>query len=63
MSTVSQLKKSWIVAPAKALLNSLLSIDCVNATKVLVTEVPMLAPITMKIADLKGKTIGEDDTK
>jgi hypothetical protein len=38
------------VAPAKARLNIFLSVDCVNATNVLVTVVPMLAPIMIGMA-------------
>jgi hypothetical protein len=41
---------SWTVAPAKALRNSFLSLACPRETIVLVTEVPILAPITTGIA-------------
>ena len=56
MMTQSQLNMSWMVAPANALRNSFLSIDWNMATIVFVTDVPMFAPITMKMAGLMGKT-------
>ena len=59
MMTQSQLNMSWMVAPANALRNSFLSIDWNMATIVFVTDVPMLAPITMKMAGLMGKTATE----
>lgn len=41
---------SWIVAPANARLNSRWFPACAKATNVLVTVVPMLAPITIGMA-------------
>ena len=55
--TVSQLNMSWIVAPAKALLNSLGFPDCAIDTNVLVTLVPMLAPMIIGMA--RGTVITE----
>ena len=49
MITASQLNISCTVAPAKALLNSSLLVICPIDTIVFVTDVPMLAPITMGI--------------
>ena len=46
-STESQLKLSWTTAPAKARRNSFRSAAWAKETMVLVTEVPMFAPITM----------------
>ena len=57
MNTVSQLNMSCTVAPAKALLNSPLSEICPMATMVLVTEVPMLAPISMGMDVLMSRTV------
>ena len=62
MITDSQLNMSCTVAPAKALLNSFLSITWVNATSVFVTEVPMLAPITMNMAGLMSMTTNRNNT-
>ena len=45
--TVSQLNMSWTVAPANDLLKVSLSVDWTKDTMVLVTEVPMLAPMMM----------------
>lgn len=56
MSTVSQLKQSCTVAPAKALRNSSRLPTWPIDTMVLVTEVPMLAPMMMKMAALTGTT-------
>ena len=56
-STVSQLKISWTVAPAKALRKSSLLVICPIDTMVLVTEVPMLAPITIGKASLTVRTV------
>ena len=42
--------------PAKALLNWFLSLTCPTATRVLVTDVPILAPITMGMAECTSKT-------
>ena len=54
MITASQLNMSWTVAHAKALLNSSLSAICVKETIVLVTEVPMLAPMIIGMAVFTG---------
>ena len=54
--TVSQLKISWTVAPAKARLKSFLSVICPSDTIVFVTDVPMLAPITIGMASLTEST-------
>lgn len=86
ISTDSQLKKSWTVAPAKALevnehshdtvseviiqhvshnlyqyaliylRNSFRSPACIIATMVLVTDVPMLAPMMIGTADWTSST-------
>lgn len=82
ISTDSQLKKSWTVAPAKALevkehglkrvpgadcgaslishrvylRNSFRSPACITATIVLVTDVPMLAPMMIGTADWTSST-------
>merc|ERR1719473_180940 len=48
--TVSMLKASCTVAPMKPYMNSFLSRMWPCATMVLVTEVPMLAPMIMGIA-------------
>lgn len=48
--TLSKLKKSWTVAPAKALLNSSFRAMWPKETRTLVTVVPMLAPMMMGIA-------------
>ena len=58
--TVSQLNMSWTVAAAKARRNSLRLPICVNETKVLVVEVPILAPITIGIAMDTVKTISNE---
>ena len=55
MNTASKLKKSWIVALAKARLNSSLQRMWPRLTRVLVTVVPMLAPITIGIAVSTGR--------
>ena len=54
--TVSQLKQSCTVAPAKALSNWALSVTWVKETSVLVKLVPTLAPITIGIAVLTCNT-------
>ena len=54
--TVSQLKQSWTVAPAKASSNCLLSDIWVRETRVLVRLVPMLAPITIGMDVRTSKT-------
>ena len=54
--TDSQLNMSWTVAAAKALRNSLRSPICVRETIVLVTEVPMLAPMTIGMATRTVRT-------
>ena len=51
--TVNQLKKSWTTAAEKARSNCSMSPICVKATMVLVTEVPIFAPITIGIAYLQ----------
>ena len=51
--TVNQLKKSWTTAAEKARSNCSMSPICVKATIVLVTEVPMFAPITIGMAYLE----------
>ena len=61
MITDSQLNMSWTTAPAKARRNSFRSAACARETMVLVTEVPMLAPITIGIAGSTCKTC--KDTK
>ena len=48
--TEHQLNMSCTVAPEKARLTVSLSLTCVIATRVLVTDVPMLAPMTMGTA-------------
>lgn len=48
--TVNQLNMSCTVAPAKALRNSFLLAICVKETIVLVTEVPIFAPMMIGIA-------------
>lgn len=48
--TADRLKKSWTVAPAKAFLNSSLRVMCPKETNMLVTVVPMFAPMTMGMA-------------
>ena len=55
--TVSQLNMSWIVAPANARLNSRWFPDCAMDTNVLVTLVPMFAPMTIGMA--RGTVITE----
>lgn len=54
--TVSQLKTSWTVAPAKARLNSFLLPICPIDTIVFVTEVPMLAPMMIGMASPTDNT-------
>ena len=56
MITDSQLNMSWTTAPAKARRNSFRSAACARETMVLVTDVPMLAPITIGIAGSTCKT-------
>ena len=56
MITLSQLNMSWTVAPAKARRKSFLFVICPIETIVLVTEVPMLAPITIGMASCTVKT-------
>ena len=60
--TDSQLNMSWTVAQAKALLNSSLSDIWVKETMVLVTEVPMLAPMIMGMAVLTGTSAATKPT-
>ena len=48
------LNMSWTTAPANALLNWFLSVACASDTRVLVTDLPMLAPIIIGIA---GRTL------
>lgn len=55
--TDSQLNMSWTVAAANALRNSLRSPIWVNETMVLVTDVPILAPITIGMATRTVRTI------
>jgi hypothetical protein len=50
MNTHIILKKSWTVPPLTALLNSSLLPICPRETRVFVTVVPILAPITIGIA-------------
>jgi len=50
IKTDIQLNMSWTVAPANARRKSFLLVIWPMATMVLVTEVPMLAPIMMGIA-------------
>lgn len=47
MATVSKLNMSWTVAPATARAKFSALCTCVTATIVLVTEVPMFAPMMM----------------
>ena len=47
LATINFYIENWPVAPAKALLKTFLSVDCVIATRVLVTVVPMFAPMIM----------------
>lgn len=54
--TASQLNMSWTVAPANARRKSPTSVIWPMETSVFVTEVPMLAPITIGIACLTSKT-------
>lgn len=60
--TVSQLNMSCTVAPANALRNSALSFDCANDTNVLVTDVPMLAPIIIGMAVGTSRTKNKETT-
>ena len=50
IKTAIQLKKSCTVAPAKALWNSSRRVTWASETRVLVTDVPMFAPMTMGMA-------------
>ena len=59
MITESQLNMSWTVAPANALRNWLRSVACAMDTIVLVTEVPMFAPMTIGIAGRTSMTEGD----
>ena len=52
--TAVMLKKSWMVAAAKARRNSRRWPMCPRLTRVLVTEVPMFAPITIGMATWMG---------
>lgn len=54
--TASQLNMSWTVAPANARRKSPTSVIWPMETSVFVTEVPMLAPITIGIACLTSRT-------
>ena len=56
INTESQLKQSWTVAPAKARLKSFLLVIWPIDTIVLVTDVPMLAPITIGMASFTVNT-------
>ena len=56
INTESQLKQSCTVAPAKARLKSFLLVICPIDTIVLVTDVPMLAPITIGMASFTVNT-------
>ena len=58
--TVSQLNMSWTVAAAKARRNSFRSPIWVKETIVLVTEVPMLAPITIGMASETVRTTNKN---
>jgi len=58
MITAIQLNMSWTVAPANALLKSALLVICPRATIVLVTDVPMLAPIIIGMAVFTSITGG-----
>lgn len=55
--TVHQLNMSWTVAAAKARRNMSRSPAWVMATKVLVTEVPMLDPMMMGTASSTSMTV------
>lgn len=57
--TDSQLNMSWTVAPAKARRNSFLLDECANETIVLVTDVPMFAPMTIGMAVFTDRTESE----
>ena len=60
MPTVNQLNMSWTVAPANARRKSFLDTICPMETMVLVTEVPILAPMTIGIptrTDITENTI------
>ena len=57
MKTLIQLNISWTVAPPKARRNWFLSPAMVMATMVLVTDVPMFAPITMGMAVRTTRTV------
>lgn len=55
--TASQLNMSWMVAAAKARRNSRRSEAWPRDTTVLVTDVPMLAPITIGMASRTRSTV------
>ena len=57
INTDNQLNMSWTVAPPKARRNSFFSRACPMETMVLVTLVPMLAPMTIGMACLTYKTV------
>ncbi len=59
--TAHQLNMSWTVAAAKARLNVSLSPAWVMATRVLVTEVPMLEPMMMYTASSGDKTATDSE--
>ena len=61
MTTVSQLKTSCTVAPLNARRNSLWSNEWARDTIVLVTVVPMLAPITIGMAGRTSRTATQKD--
>ena len=54
--TANQLNMSWTVAPAKARRKSLTSVIWPIETSVFVTDVPMLAPITIGMARWTSRT-------
>jgi len=67
--TLSQLNMSWTVAPANARLNSFRLPDCAMETIVLVTLVPIFAPMIIGMAgptsiteEKKGKKLLTTDT-
>ena len=62
VTTVSQLKQSWTVAPAKARSNWALSEACPRLTRVEVRLVPMLAPMIMGMAVRTDKTGNKKNT-
>ena len=57
INTASTLKKSWTVAAANARLNSFPRFICPMETMMLVTVVPIFAPMIIGIALLRGKKI------